>query len=143
MLGCRSKGFSTSIWNYWNVNQRDSLLWSVLLPVKSQILELGFNWWVFSCSFAFEMCDLHLSLLHLNFIKKSLIEKRFFFWETFDFWNLEGLKLTFKNLRLWNFEDFDLKFGTWNLKFRDLGFWKLRLENLITKSGVWISFFKI
>ena len=42
-------------------------------------------------------------------------------------------------MKLW---DFELKFGTWNLKFWDLGFWKLRPENLITKSGVWISFLK-
>ena len=81
------------------------------------------------------------SFLIWIFIKKSLIGKRFYFWETFWFsWNLEVLKLTFKILRFWNFEDFDLKFGTWNLKFWDLGFWKLRLEILIMKFEVWIFF---
>ena len=81
------------------------------------------------------------SFLIWIFIKKSLIGKRFYFWETFWFsWNLEVLKLTFKILRFWNFEYFDLKFGTWNLKFWDLGFWKLRLEILIMKFEVWIFF---
>ena len=43
----------------------------------------------------------------------------------------------FETLKLW---DFDLKFGTWNLKFWNLEFWKLRLEILIMKSKVWIFF---
>ena len=42
-------------------------------------------------------------------------------------------------MKLW---DFELKFGTWNLKFLDLGFRKLRLEILIMKSGVWIFLLK-
>ena len=41
-------------------------------------------------------------------------------------------------MKLW---DFELKFGTCNLKFWDLGFRNLRLEILIMKSGVWIFFF--
>ena len=84
------------------------------------------------------MCDFYLSFLDLNFIKKSLLDKRFYFWETFDFWNLEVLKLTFKILRLWNLKTLNLKFGAWNLKFWDLEFWKLRLEIFIMKFGVWI-----
>ena len=168
LLKCWSKVFFIPIWNCWNVDWRSSLLrfgifemlikglfyfnlellkcqskvFSTLIytvTAKSQNLELDFNWWVFCCSFAFEMCDLHLSLLVMNFIKKILIDKGFYFWETFDFWNLEVLKLTFKILWLWNFEIFELKFGTWNLKFWYLGFWKLRLEIVIMKSKVWIS----
>ena len=41
-------------------------------------------------------------------------------------------------MKLW---DFELKFGTCNLKFWDLGFQNLRLEILIMKFGVWIFFF--
>ena len=70
---------------------------------------------------AFGMCDFQLVILDLNFVKKSLIDKRFYFWETFDFWNLEILKLTFKifeTLKLW---DFELKFELeiWNFEIWD------------------------
>ena len=79
-------------------------------PAKSQDSELDFNWWL-SGPTIFEMCDFHLLTLDLNFIKKSLIDKRFFFWETFNFWNLEVLKFLFQILRLWN-----LRIFTWNLE---------------------------
>ena len=84
-----------------------------LLPAKSQNLELDFNWWVLRDPTVSEIRDFHLLTLDLNFIKKSLIDKRFFFWETFDFWNLEVLKFLFQILRFWNLEIF-----TWNLKLK-------------------------
>ena len=146
------RSFSTSIWNCWNDNQRSSstLIWNgmtikgplliwfgiAMLPVKSQELELDFNWKVLCGPTVFEMCDFHLLILDLNFIKKSLIDKRFFFWETFDFWYLEVLKFLFQILRLWN-----LEILTWNLKFWALKFWKLRLGIMIMKSKVWFFFF--
>jgi len=52
LLKCRSKGFSTSI---------------LLLLAKSQNLGLDFKRWVLCGPTIFEMCDLHLFLLDLNF----------------------------------------------------------------------------
>ena len=116
----------------WNVDQRSSVLWYEFVEMlikgfstlictvacKKSNLELDFNWWVFCCSFAFGMGDFYLFLLDLNFIKKSLIDKRFYFWETFDFWNLEVLKFSFKISRLWNFEIlyWNLEFEIWNFE---------------------------
>ena len=66
--------------------------------------------------------------------KDSIFENHLIF-ETWKFWNWHFKKI--ETLKLW---DFELKFGTWNLKFWDLGFWKLRLEILIMKSKVWNFF---
>ena len=130
LLKCRSKVFSTSIWSCWDVNQgllyfdlefvemaiqgfstsicsvacKKSKFGGRLLNYESFLIPLFFFFFryvIFICSF-----------LIWIFIKKSLIGKRFYFWETFDFWNLEVLKLTFKILRLLN-----LEILTWNQKF--------------------------
>ena len=61
-----------------------------------------------------EMFDFHLLPLDLDFAKKSLINKIFFFWETFDLWNLEVFKFLFQTLRLWNLENF--LFEIWNFE---------------------------
>ena len=109
-----------------------------LFTTKGQNLGLDFNDECFVVPLLLGWVILYLVLLDLNFIKKSLIDKRFYFWETFDFWNLEVSKLTFKMLGLWNFEIliWNLELEIWN--FEILGFWKLRLEILILKSKVWI-----
>ena len=82
-----------------------------------------------------EMCDFHLLTLDLNFIKKILIDKRFSFWETFNFWNLEVLNFLFQILRLCNLEivyfkskilSFRiLKIKAWNF---DNEIWSLKLK---------------
>ena len=72
------------------------------------------------------------SFLIWIFIKKSLIDKRFYFWETFDFWNLEVLKLTFKILRLWN-----LEILIWNLKFEILRFKFLKIKTWNFDHEIW------
>ena len=53
--------------NCWNVDQRASLLWSKLLPAKSQNLGIDFKWWVLCGPTIFVMCDFQLFLLDLNF----------------------------------------------------------------------------
>ena len=82
----------------------------------------------------FEMCDFHLLILDLNFIKKSLIDKRFFFWETFDFWNLEVFEIFISNFETMELRNLDLKFGTWNFENWAMKFWSwnLRLKFLKT-----------
>ena len=80
------------IWN-WNDDQGDLLYLNLsLIFAKSQNFKLDFNWQVFHDHTVSKMCDFHLLTLDLNFAKKSLINKRFFFWETFDFWNFEVFK---------------------------------------------------
>ena len=72
-----------------------------VVACKSQNLELVSNWWVLCCSLVFffffffflEMCDFHLPLLDLNFIDKTLIDRRFYFWETFDFLKLGSFEV--------------------------------------------------
>ena len=87
----------------------------------------------------FKIYDFHLSLLDLNFYQEKFNWQKILFLRNIWFsWNLEVLQLTFKILRFWNLEDFDLKFGTWNLKFWDLEFWKLKFEIFIIKPEVWI-----
>ena len=85
-----------------NGDQRSSstLIWICCLQ-KVKFLELNFNWWVLHDPTVFEMCDFHLLILDLKFIKK-----------TFDFWNFEVLKFLFRILRLWKFEILN-----WNLEF--------------------------
>ena len=82
----------------------------------------------------FEMCDFHLLILDFNFIKKSLIDKRFFFWETFDFWNLEVFEIFISNFETMELRNLDLKFGTWNFENWAMKFWSwnLRLKFLKT-----------
>ena len=102
-FGMMIKGISsTSIW-LWDDDQRDLLYLDLdFFSTKSQNFKLDFNWQVLHGRTVFEMCDFHLLTLDLNFVKKSLINIRFFFWETFDLWNLEVLKFLFQILRLWN-----------------------------------------
>ena len=107
--GMMIKGISSTliIWN-WNDDQGDLLYLDLdldLFSTKSQNFKLDFNWQVLHGRTISEMCDFHLLTLDLNFVKKSLINKRSFFWETFDLWNLEDLKFLFQILRLWNLEN--------------------------------------
>ena len=93
-------------------NQRASLLWSGLLPAKSQNLGLDFIWWGLCCSIVFEMCDFHLFLLDLDFT--FLSKKLWLIFVVKDF----------------NFETQNLKLGIWNLRLKicNLRFWDLKLE---------------
>ena len=75
-----------------------------------------------------ETCDFHLLTLDLNFVKKSLINKRFFFWETFDLWNLEVLKFLFQILRLWKLEIFYLKSEILSLRILKIKAWNFDHE---------------
>ena len=116
--GMMIKGISSTliIWN-WNDDQGDLLYLDLdldLLSTKSQNFKLDFNWQVLHGHTISEMCDFHLLTLDLNFVKKSLINKRSFFWETFDLWNLEDLKFLFQILRLWNLEN--CLFEIWNFE---------------------------
>ena len=88
-----------------------------------------------------DMCDFHLLILDLNFIKKSLIDKRFFFWETFDFFKLGSFEIFVSNFETLEPGNFFLKLGTEDLKFWALKFWKLRFGILIMKSELWTFFF--
>ena len=111
LLKCWSNVFSTSI---WSASCKKSKLGARLLNHESFLTSLFLRCVIFIWPF-----------LNWIFIKKSLIDKRFYFWETFDFWNLEVLKLTFKILRFWNFEILKI----WNLRFLKLEilkFWNLR-----------------
>ena len=131
LLKWQSKVFFTSIWTtemsikcvlyFWIVEMsiKGLLYFNLeLLSVKSQNLGLDFKCWVHRCSIALGWVIFICSFLILNFIKKFLIDKRFYFWETFDFWNLEVLKLTFNILRLWNFEilNWNLDLEIWNFE---------------------------
>ena len=90
------------------------------------------------------MCDFHLLTLDLNFIKKILIDKRFSFWETFNFWNLEVLNFLFQILRLCNLEIVYLKskilsfrilkIKAWNF---DNEIWSLKLKKKKNKLEFW------
>ena len=92
------KGVSSTLIWLWNDDQRDFLYFDLgLLFAKSQNLELDFNWWLLHCPNISDMCDFHLLILDFNFIKKSLIDKRFFFWETFDFWYFAKFEIFISN----------------------------------------------
>ena len=98
-----------SVTNRHDLDEREHLrlliLETKLLPTKIKI----WNQFLTDKGFAFPLlCDFHLPLLDLNFIKKSLIYKRFYFWERFDLWYLKFFEINFKTLKLW---DSDLKFG--------------------------------
>ena len=82
--------------------------------------------------------EFYLLLLDLNFIKKILIDKRFFFWETFDFWNLEVLKFLFQILRLWTWKLF---LEIWNLKFEILSIKILKIRSWNFDHEIWGSNF--
>ena len=128
-FGMMIKGISsTSIW-LWDDDQRDLLYLDLdFFSTKSQNFKLDFNWQVLHGRTVFEMCDFHLLTLDLNFVKKSLINIRFFFWETFDLWNLEVLKFLFQILRLWNLEIFYLKFEILSLRILKIKAWNFDHE---------------
>ena len=94
LLECQSKVFSTSIWTCWNVDQ--SLLYFDLELCLQKIFKLWEHY------VPTVLCNFHWFLLDLNFIKKSSIDKRFYFWETFDF--LETWKFWNWHLKFWDFE---------------------------------------
>ena len=71
LLECQSKVFSTSIWTCWNVDQ--SLLYFDLELCLQKIFKLWEHY------VPTVLCDFHWFLLDLNFIKKSSIDKRFYF----------------------------------------------------------------
>ena len=74
------------------------------------------------------------SLLIWILLKKSLINKWFFFWETFYLWNLEVLKFLFQILRLWKLEIFYLKSEILSLRIFKIKAWNFDHE-------IWILIF--
>ena len=129
-LQWRSKGFTLPRFGtaFCNDDQGDLLYLDLGLPfATSQNFKLDFTDRCFMVALFLRCVTFICSLLIWIFIKKSLIEKIFYFWERFDLWYLKFLKLIYK---LWDFEN-------WNFDILRLGIWSLKLETWDYEFEIW------